>query len=542
MNACRRLLAAAVLTTITVLAGCSAEGSPARVAQPAPTSKTITAIAPTALIIDASDSMLIADAPGARIDAARSAATGLIDAIPAGSRLAILTYGTGTGNTRGERRAGCRDVSVLVPLGAVDKNSARSAVNGVVPRGFTPIAESLKRAAEQLPDDTAASIVLISDGEDTCGTPPCDVAKELKRSHPKLSISTVGFKTAGDASDQLRCVADSTGGMFVGAANGAQLAARLLATQDEKAQSTVLNGPSFNGIELGDRISDIRRDQPDFPKSSTRDGDLTVYHWHDCDWAFAGTGVLVEIRPGSGTTTIDGIGRGSSVADATRFYGKPVSDSDNADGTRTVVFDAGTADGTGYRTRVQGAGSSGRILDVVVCGCAARPAPQTPLPDSPPPSGTCPTTVTGTTDVKHPQLGTVRVFLVAPGDSMGEGCVISVTGSGAVLPVIKVGVYDDSLSFYSPASDITGNTFVKYNPGRYDGVLVLVPTPTGFADPGVDESGYMGKLMFYYAEAKGPGSDGRYVIEQSSNNCTPDCAGGTITKKTLRWNGHDYVE
>ncbi|SED70876.1 hypothetical protein SAMN04488550_3015 [Gordonia malaquae] len=144
--------------------------------------------------------------------------------------------------------------------------------------------------------------------------------------------------------------------------------------------------------------------------------------------------------------------------------------------------------------------------------------------------------------VKHPQLGTVRVFLVAPGDSMGEGCVISVTGSGAVLPVIKVGVYDDSLSFYSPAYDITGNTFVKYNPGRYDGVIVLVPTPTGFADPGVDESGYMGELMFYYAEAKGPGSDGRYVIEKSSNNCTPDCAGGTITKKTLRWNGHDYAE
>ncbi|QRY61014.1 VWA domain-containing protein [Gordonia sp. PDNC005] len=542
MNERRRLVAVAVLSLATVLAGCSVEGSPARVAGSAPTSKAITAIAPTALIIDASDSMLTADAPGPRIDAARSAATGLVDSIPAGSRLAVLAYGTGTGNAPKERRAGCRDVRVLIPLGSVDKDAARSAIAGVTPRGFTPIAESLKRAAEQLPTATSASIVLISDGEDTCGTPPCDVAKELKRSHPKLSISTVGFKTSGAASDQLRCVAGSTGGMFVGAANRAQLEARLLATQDENAQATVLNGPSFNGIELGEKIDGIRREHGDFPTSSTRDGDLTVYHWHDCDWAFNTDGELVEIRPGSGTTTIDGIGSGSSVADATRFYGVPVSDTDNGDGTRTVVFDAGTADGTGYRATVQGEGAAGRIVAIVACGCAAQPAAHTRLPDSPPQSGSCPTSMTGQTDVKHPQLGTVRVFLVAPGDSAGSGCVISVTETGAVLPTIKVGVYNNSLSFYSPASDTTGNTFVKYNPGRYDGVLILVPTPTGFADPGIDESGYTGKFLFYYAEAKGPGPDGRYVIEQSSNNCTPDCAGGTITKKTLRWNGRDYTE
>lgn len=486
--------------------------------------------------------MRIADAPGPRIDAAKAAAIGLIDAIPSGSRLSIITYGTGTGNAKRDKTAGCRDVTVLVPLGVVDKPSATRAVNGVTPRGFTPIAESLRRAADRLPGDSTASIVLISDGEDTCRTPPCDVAKDLKRTHPKLTVSTVGFKTAGAASDELRCVADSTGGMFVGAANGAQLAARLLATQDEDASTTKVNGASFNGVELGEKLDDIRRAHPDFPTASTRDGDLTVYHWHDCDWAFDAESALVEIRPGAGTTTIDGIGTGSTVADATRFYGTPVSDTNTANGTRTVIFDAGSGDGAGYRTTVQGAGESGHITNIVVCGCAAQRAPTVALPDSPPRTSSCPSIVTGTTDVQHPQLGTVRVFLLASGTSGSKGCVVSVTGTGTVLPPIEIGVYDKSLTFYSPASDRTGNTFVKYNPGRYDGVLVLVPTPTGFADPEFSTSDYIGRLAYYYAEAKGPGADGRYVIEQSNNDCMPSCAGGTITKRTLKWNGHDYVE
>jgi len=38
-----------------------------------------------------------------------------------------------------------------------------------------------------------------------------------------------------------------------------------------------------------------------------------------------------------------------------------------------------------------------------------------------------------------------------------------------------------------------------------------------------------------------PGTDGEYTIRQSHNNCTPDCATGTITTQDLHWNGNDYV-
>jgi hypothetical protein len=35
--------------------------------------------------------------------------------------------------------------------------------------------------------------------------------------------------------------------------------------------------------------------------------------------------------------------------------------------------------------------------------------------------------------------------------------------------------------------------------------------------------------------------DGTYEILQSYNDCNPDCAGGTITSATFKWNGTDYA-
>ena len=68
-----------------------------------------------------------------------------------------------------------------------------------------------------------------------------------------------------------------------------------------------------------------------------------------------------------------------------------------------------------------------------------------------------------------------------------------------------------------PGPDSTGNTFITYNPGRYNGVLVLIPTAGGFEDIGWDDTGgstqhYYGKHAYYNAELLGPGPDGRGAI------------------------------
>ena len=91
--------------------------------------------------------------------------------------------------------------------------------------------------------------------------------------------------------------------------------------------------------------------------------------------------------------------------------------------------------------------------------------------------------------------------------------------------------------------DNTGHIFLNYNPGRYNGVIVLDPTGTGFDDygslpPGQDPLGW----RFYSATAVDPTHSGTYEIKATVNNCVPDCADGKQVQSFWRWNGTDYAQ
>ncbi|AGZ53972.1 hypothetical protein PJK45_02390 [Mycobacterium kansasii] len=169
------------------------------------------------------------------------------------------------------------------------------------------------------------------------------------------------------------------------------------------------------------------------------------------------------------------------------------------------------------------------------------------LPDVPPANPDCKGGVKAHQDVPHPSLGTVRLFLVLDSRQVGPkvGCVAAAASNGKALPAITVDVGGNSLNFPNPVTDSTGNAFVTYNPGRYDGVLVLVPNPDGFQDIGWDigsgDTHYEGKRAYYYAKLEGPGPNGQYTIRQFNNDCMPTCAGGAVTSQVLHWNGTDYV-
>jgi hypothetical protein len=122
-------------------------------------------------------------------------------------------------------------------------------------------------------------------------------------------------------------------------------------------------------------------------------------------------------------------------------------------------------------------------------------------------------------------------------------CVAAVASNGKVLPPIQIRVAGGALAFANPVADSTGNAFITYDPGRWEGVLVLVPTADGFEDIGWEDKNapYYGKRAYYYAKLNGPGPDGQYTITQFNNNCEPSCAGGSITSQVLHWDGHDYV-
>lgn len=177
------------------------------------------------LIMDLSGSMLNDDADGTRLDAAKRASTELIDSLPDNALLGMLVYGQRESNDEANRERGCQDIEVLSPVQPVDKEGLKSKIAGLQAKGYTPIGNALRKAAEELGPDGERSIILVSDGIDTCAPPPvCEVAKELAGQGLGLTIHTVGFKVDDEARAELECVAQATGGQSMTADDSAQLA------------------------------------------------------------------------------------------------------------------------------------------------------------------------------------------------------------------------------------------------------------------------------------------------------------------------------
>ncbi|BBF99387.1 Ca-activated chloride channel family protein [Pseudonocardia autotrophica] len=212
------------LTLVLLLvAGLVPAAAGAAVAAPAP--EPPGELAPTMVVLDGSGSMTGPDpSGGTKIDAARQAVHALVDGTADGAPLGLAVYGTGTGNAPEERDRGCQDVSVVRGPLALDRGELLGAVDRVTPRGYTPIGRSLQVAAEQLPSEGPRSVVLVSDGEDTCAPPePCEVARTLAESGVDLVVHTVGFGVDDPAREQLGCIARTTGGTYTDAPEGSDL-------------------------------------------------------------------------------------------------------------------------------------------------------------------------------------------------------------------------------------------------------------------------------------------------------------------------------
>ncbi|WP_231569409.1 vWA domain-containing protein [Prescottella defluvii] len=204
--------------------------------------------APTMLVLDASGSMQRPDPGGTMMDAAKNAVRSFVDSAPADSKVGLTVYGTGTGSDDSEKDAGCRDVRVLHQPKPLDRPALNGAVDGIAASGWTPMGNALRQAAAALPSSGPRSIVLISDGEDTCAPPePCDVARELKAQGVDLVMHAIGFGVDDKARAQLTCMAEATGGTYTDAVDGPALERTLprvtaAALRNYKASGTPLTG------------------------------------------------------------------------------------------------------------------------------------------------------------------------------------------------------------------------------------------------------------------------------------------------------------
>ncbi len=168
-------------------------------------------------ILDASGSMWAKVENKEKITIAKEVMINLIRELPEGVNVGLEVYGH-------RKKGDCNDIEVLVPVGKGDKNALIKQIQSIQPKGETPITGSLEMAGELLKStEGETTVVLVSDGQETCKGDPCALVKALKEKGIKVQIHVVGFGVTEQEKQQLTCIAEAGGGKYFTAQNANQL-------------------------------------------------------------------------------------------------------------------------------------------------------------------------------------------------------------------------------------------------------------------------------------------------------------------------------
>lgn len=169
------------------------------------------------IVFDASGSMAGQIEGRPKIDVAKEVVSGIVAGVAPQVELGLIAYGH-------RRKGDCDDIELLVPPAAGSSQQVLSAIAGLSPVGKTPLTASVMQAANFLKyTESKASVILVSDGEETCGLDPCLAAMELEAAGLDFTCHVVGFDLRPGETAGLECLAKKTGGLYLSANSAATL-------------------------------------------------------------------------------------------------------------------------------------------------------------------------------------------------------------------------------------------------------------------------------------------------------------------------------
>lgn len=192
------------------------------------------------LVFDGSASMdeiSFETGPNTRIVEARQAIRRAMPDIAPVRRVGLLIYGPGPAGA-------CENLDLRFAPIAGSAGPVIDAVEALQPNGLTPLTGAVRRAAETLDyRNRAGVVVLVTDGNETCGGRPCEMARNLRATSRDLTVHVIGFRAVVDffawnnpeqdpqaSTTVARCLADETGGLFVRTETVEELVAALQRT------------------------------------------------------------------------------------------------------------------------------------------------------------------------------------------------------------------------------------------------------------------------------------------------------------------------
>lgn len=190
-------------------------------------------------ILDNSGSMLERVDGAPKIVAAKRVLADTLRDLPREAKVGLMTYGH-------RRRHDCDDIELLAPIGEQQRAAITQKVNRLQPKGETPIAGALDRAAGAFANFKGDHnmVVLVTDGAEECHGDPCAAAQRLAAQGLDVQVNVVGFNLAARERDAVECVAREGHGHYYDARDQASLVLALSEVRQEVQQAQATPPPT----------------------------------------------------------------------------------------------------------------------------------------------------------------------------------------------------------------------------------------------------------------------------------------------------------
>ena len=143
--------------------------------------------------------------PNTRLGAARGAVSAVSRTLPPEIDLGLVVFGD------------CKGVDNHKFFSAKERPQLNQLLQTITPLNGTPLARGVERAGNMVDGvSVPAVVVVVTDGDDSCGGDPCAAARALKARKPQLKINVIDV----DGSGQGRCMAEATGGKVLSTGDG----------------------------------------------------------------------------------------------------------------------------------------------------------------------------------------------------------------------------------------------------------------------------------------------------------------------------------
>lgn len=187
-----------------------------------------------------------------RINAARTMIEEQLAALDSSVPVGLVAYGNGID--------GCDSSRLYAPVELANRVNIQKAVRLMHPAGNTPIAQSLRMVRERmLPEIGDATIVLISDGAESCGGNPELEARKLVIDHPGTRLHIIGMSIEKKELPGFRVLARHGRGRFFDTQTYTDFARAIRLVSD----------PSFREIEQPGGDGHLIAEMPSFDRSAS---------------------------------------------------------------------------------------------------------------------------------------------------------------------------------------------------------------------------------------------------------------------------------